>query len=194
VKLPVALEVEGRAILIVGGGEVAARKAAAFAECSAAVTVVSPHLKQGFPTVRHLARKYESGDIEGFTLVCAATDSRQVNAQVAADAKAAGIWCNIADDPQGSDFHTAATVRRGEIAVGINSGGASPVLARHLKRKIEQAVGNEYAELLEIATSYRIDVKKRGDFWRQLLESEILLLLKSGKKAEAVTLFESLLI
>jgi siroheme synthase-like protein len=192
--LPVALDVEGRAVLIVGGGAVAERKAAAFLEGGAEVTVISPELKAGFPPVEHRAQLYQSGDLTGFSLVCACTDSPGVNAQVASNARAAGIWCNVADDPTNSDFHTASVVRRGDIAIGISSSGVSPVLSRHLKRKVEEAVGPEYRELLEIARSYRIDTKKRGDFWRQLLESEILLLLKSGKRAEAVTLFESLLL
>ncbi|RYG72666.1 bifunctional precorrin-2 dehydrogenase/sirohydrochlorin ferrochelatase [bacterium] len=191
--LPVALDVEGRSILIVGGGGVAARKSTAFLEGGAYVTVISPRLQEGFPAVDHLAVEYRKSELSGFSLVCACTDSRAVNAQVASDANEAGIWCNIADDPDNSDFHTAAVVRRGEIAVGITSGGVSPVLSAHLKRKVEEAIGREYGELLEIANSYRIDTKKRGDFWRQLLESEILLLLKTGKRAEAEALFESLL-
>lgn len=191
--LPIALNVESRAVLVVGGGEVAARKALAFAENGAKVTVIAPHIKDGFNASQFLHRAYEVGDVVGFSLVLACTDSKEINALVASDAKAHGIWCNIADDPEASDFHTSAVVRRGEVVVGINSGGVSPVLSRHLKGKVEQAVGQEYAELLEIANGYRIDTKKRGDFWRYLLESEILLLLKAGKRVEAVALFESLL-
>lgn len=188
--LPAVLNLENRAVLIVGGGAVAARKASSFVECSARVTVVCPELSENFPAVHHIARKYENGDLNGFDLVCAATNFPEINAQIGAEAKKLGIWCNLADDPQNSDFHTAATVRRGEIAVGITTGGASPVLSRHVKAQIEASLGEEYTQLLEIAGSYDIEVKNRGAFWRHLLESEALELLKARKREEATRLVE----
>ena len=189
--LPVALNLENRAVLIVGGGPVAARKAAAFLECGALVTVVSPDWAADFPAVTHFARPYRGGDCENFDLVCAATNSRETNAQIGAEAKKLGIWCNLADDPQNCDFHTAATIRRGEITVGITTGGLSPVLAGHLKTQIEAHVGEEYEQLLEIVGSYPIAAENRGAFWRQLLESDVLELLKAGKRDEARNLVEN---
>ena len=176
--------------MVVGGGGVAARKAAAFLECGALVTVISPDWGEDFPSVTHFARKYRSGDCAGFVLVCAATNFAEINAQIGAEAKQLGIWCNLADDPQNSDFHTAATIRRGEITVGITTGGASPVLAGYVKSHVEAKIGNEYAQLLEIVGSYQIEVRKRGAFWRQLLESEVLELLRAGKRDEAIRLIE----
>ncbi len=194
--LPVALNLENRAVLIVGGGAVAARKAAAFAEAGARVKVVAPELRGEFSglefqNVQFHKKCYETSDLTDCFLVCACTDSKAVNALVAHDANSQKIICNIADDPQNSDFHTAAIIRRGEITIGITTNGLSPVLSRHLKAEIEAAIGPEYEVLLEMAGSYRIETKMRGAFWRQVLESEILQLLRLGKREEAVQKLES---
>jgi siroheme synthase-like protein len=191
--LPVALSVENRAVLIVGGGAVAARKATAFVECGALVTVVSPELCADFPAVTHLAKRYESTDLGNFSLVCACTDAREVNAQVAREAKAQGIWCNIADAPENSDFHTSSVVRRGEIAVGVSTSGISPVLARFVRRKVESALPPSLETLLEMAGSYDIPTQIRGDFWRHLLDSKMLPLLEAGNDEAARALLENLL-
>jgi len=194
--LPVALDLENRAVLIVGGGAVAARKAAAFLEAGALVTVVSPDLSADFPAVNYRAKRYESADWSGFSLICACTDNAEINAQIALDAKSQNIWCNIADAPENSDFHTVAVVRRGEIAVGISTDGISPVLSRHLKREIENCVGPEYAQLLEIAARFPLETHQRGAFWRAVLESDALQLLRSNEHLLAAerleTVFKSL--
>jgi siroheme synthase-like protein len=131
--------------------------------------------------------------LDGFSLVLACTNSREVNAKIASVAKERGIWCNIADAPQDSDFHTASVIRRGEIAVGVSTGATSPILARFVRQKIEAALSGELETLLEIAGSYHIPTEMRGDFWRQLLQSEILSLLNHGQRDAAALLFEKLL-
>lgn len=171
--LPIALNLESRAVLVVGGGAVAARKVAAFQECGALVRVVAPTLGHGFPEVfEHRAREFEAGDCIGFVLVVACTNDAQVNAQVADEAKQLGIWCNVADAPDASDFHTVAVVRRGEIAIGVSTSGHSPVLARHLKEKIEAAIGPEYEAMLQHAASQDIPLAQRGEYWKNVLKEK----------------------
>jgi siroheme synthase-like protein len=183
--LPIAVNLENRAVLIVGGGAVASRKAEAFLEAGARVTVVSPALCEGFLTVQHRAKLYESEDLIEFVLVCACTNDREVNAQIARDATQRGIWCNLADDPQNSDFHTVSTIRRGEIAVGVSTGGLSPVLARYVRQKIEAALPPELEVMLEMTSTYPISTEIRGEFWRHLLQSDVLDLLRENKTEEA---------
>ncbi|MBW3638063.1 MAG: bifunctional precorrin-2 dehydrogenase/sirohydrochlorin ferrochelatase [Armatimonadetes bacterium] len=190
--LPVALNLENRAVLIIGGGAVAARKAAAFLECGARVVVVSPDLSDDFPAAEYRAKRYQSADLEGFFLVCAGTDSREVNARIACDAKAKGIWCNLADDPENSDFHTVSTIRRGEIAIGVSTSGLSPVLARFVRRKIEESLPLELDMLIEMTSSYPISTEIRGEFWRHLLESEILDLLRQNQTEAAQSQLDAL--
>lgn len=192
--LPVALNLRNRHILIVGGGAVAARKAAACLEAGAEVTVTSPSLIENFPSlVEHQARLYQSGDCQNYDLVFAATNSSHVNGQVASEARSNKIWCNIADDPRASDFHTQSTVRQGDIAIGVSTGSLSPVLARHLRESIEAVVGPEYELLQELAAEVEIPRGKRGDFWRAVLLSDILGLLRARKIEEARFVFGQLL-
>jgi siroheme synthase-like protein len=154
--LPVALNVAEKRCLLVGGGVVAQRKAASLLECGAHVSVIAPRLCDAFGPLRgqieYSERTYHSGDCDRFQLVFACTNRREVNAAVAAEACLSRIWCNVADDPQGSDLHTVATVRRGPVCIGISTGAASPVLARHVKEEISTVIGDEYARLLQIVS------------------------------------------
>ena len=178
--LPIALTLANRRVLIVGGGAVAARKATACLEAGARVSVVAPDLIEGFVApIQHIARKYESGDCINYDLIFAATDNKLVNAQVGEEARSNKIWCNIADDPDASDFHTQSVVRRGQIAIGVSTGRVSPVLARHLRERVEAVVGSEYDALQTLAREIEVPLEKRGDFWRALLQSDVLDLLRA---------------
>ncbi len=191
--LPIALNLANRRVLIVGGGAVAARKAAACLDAGASVTVVTPTLIEGFSgRVEHLARKYESGDCAGYDLVFAATDNSHVNAQVGEEARSNKIWCNIADAPDASDFHTQSIVRRGQIEIGVSTGRLSPVLARHLRERVETVVGPEYEMLQTLASEIEVPLNRRGDFWRAVLGSEVLDLLRAQKDEAARLLMAQL--
>lgn len=210
--LPVALNVENKRCLVVGGGTVAERKTRALLECGALVTIVSPALTQGLhelkARIEWRAQAYSSGALhecscDGFALVFACTNRREINAQVARDAGENNVWCNIADDSQNSDFHTAATVRRGAICIAITSGGGSPALSRHLKTRVETAIGDEYAALLEMMSTRRLDLQqgetqggetqgKRAELWRALLRSDALDLLRSDNREQAEALVDGL--
>ena len=184
--LPVALNLHKRRVLIVGGGQVAARKATACLEAGAQITVITPNLIDNFPApIEHETRLYQSGDCDGFDLVFAATDNRAVNAQIGEDARSNKIWCNIADDPQASDFHTQSVVRRGQIAIGVSTGSLSPVLARHLRRNIEAIVGPEYEDLIGLVGEIEIPPEKRGEFWRVLLKTDVLTCIQIGETETA---------
>ena len=190
--LPVALNLAHRRVLIVGGGAVAARKATACLDAGAHVSVIAPNLVEDFAApIEHLARLYQSGDCAGFDLVFAATNSSHVNAQIGEEARSNKIWCNIADDPEASDFHTQSVVRRGPIQIGISTGRLSPVLARHLRAIVERAIGPEYEILQDLANEVEIPLERRGDFWRAILQSDVLSSLQAGKKDAARAQFRA---
>jgi precorrin-2 dehydrogenase/sirohydrochlorin ferrochelatase len=201
----VALNVAGKRCLIVGGGPVAQRKAKSLLECQAQVHVIAPELCECFAPflsyIEYSKRAFQSGDSHGFDLAFACTNRKDVNAAVADEARANHIWCNIADDPQRSDLHTVASVRRDDICIGISTGAASPVLARHLKEQIATVVGEEYAHLLQIVEEARavceasssVENSGRGDVWRAILASDALHLLRAGQTDEAKTLVADLL-
>src|SRR5688572_24422721 len=108
--LPVALNLEGRHVLVIGGGKVAARKVESLIECGALVSAISPNFLPEFPDCEKQQRPFQNGDCDGFSLIFAATNVPEVNAQVAQEAKANNIWCNVADSPSSSDFHSASVI------------------------------------------------------------------------------------
>ena len=159
--IPIFLDVTGRQCVVVGGGEVAARKVASIVEAGAHVTVVSPTLSPPMKAivdnglVTHLARNYERGDIRGCALVYAATDDPKLHRELAAEARALGIPVNVVDVPELCTFIAPAVVKRGELQIAISTGGASPAFAARLRRNLEDQFGDEYARTLEVLRAAR---------------------------------------
>ncbi len=145
---PVVLDLEGVAVLVVGGGRVAARKAAGLAEAGARVTVIAPEVLPELVAlaVRVERRAYEPGDLAGQRLVMTATDDSGVNAAVAHDARREGIWVNSADDPANCTFILPAVTRSGPVVVAVGTDGSSPALARHLRDEIARDVLGPHVE------------------------------------------------
>ena len=136
---PIMLDLNGVPVLVVGGGRVALRKVEGLVNAHADVTVVAPSVVAGIADlpVRVVRRAYEPGDLDAIRLVITATDDRAVNAAVAADATARGIWANSADDPTNCTFPLPAVARDGAVTVAVGTGGSSPALASHLRAEIE---------------------------------------------------------
>ncbi len=135
---PVVLDLTGVPVLLVGGGNIASRKAEGLLQAGARVTVVAPmvlpDLAAAAAEVR--VRGYAEADLEGQQLVMTATDDPAVNALVATQARARGTWVNSADDPENCSFILPAVTRRGPVVVAVGTDGASPALARHLRDRI----------------------------------------------------------
>lgn len=149
---PVFLDLADVPVLLVGGGQVASRKAEGLVAAGARLTVVAPmvlpELRASAAAVRD--RGYDTADLVGHQLVITATDQPAVNAQVAADAKAAGIWVNSADDPVNCSFILPAIARRGPLIAALSTGGASPALAGRLRDQIATTVLTPAAEAAAI--------------------------------------------
>ena len=139
---PVFLDLAGVRVLLVGGGAVAYRKAGSLADAGAVITVVAPEVVAELATLAAEVqrRPYVGGEAAAYQLVITATDDVAVNARVAADARAAGVWVNSADDPVNCSFILPAVARRGLITVAVSTGGASPALAGHLRSRIADDV------------------------------------------------------
>ena len=151
VSYPIFLDLCGRRCVVVGGGEVANRKARKLLQARAEVVVVSPEVK---PEIESMAvevrrRPYEEGDLEGAYLAFAATDSREVNSAVAREARRKGVFVNVADKPSEGNFALPSTLRRGGLQVAVSTGGASPTLARSIRGELEKQFGPEWAGLVE---------------------------------------------
>ncbi|MEW6071546.1 MAG: siroheme synthase CysG [Planctomycetota bacterium] len=161
------LEVRGRSCLVVGGGGVALRKVDGLRAEGAEVTVVAP---EPMPALAELAvagqirlerRPYRDGDVAGRRLVFAATGDREVNRRVFRDAEAAGIWANVADDPELCSFHLPARVQRGALQLAVASGGEAPFVTRRLRQLLERRFGAEWSEWIEAAGRFRAEVRRR---------------------------------
>lgn len=171
VLYPIFLDLSGRRCVVVGGGEVAGRKARKLLQARAEVVVISPEVRPELESVAAEVhrRPYGEGDLEGAYLAFAATDVREVNAAVAEEAKERGIPVNVADRPSEGDFALPSVLRRGRLQVAVSTGGASPTLARGIKGELEEVFGPEWAGVVEELHAAR----RRGAPAGEELEGEV---------------------
>jgi uroporphyrin-III C-methyltransferase/precorrin-2 dehydrogenase/sirohydrochlorin ferrochelatase len=201
--LPVFLQLHDRDCLVVGGGEVAARKTALIRRAGGLVTVIAPALcaslaeQQARGEIVHRATEFQSADTDGFTIVVAATDDETVNAAVAAAARARNIPVNVVDRPQLCSFVFPSIVDRSPVLVAVSTGGASPVLARLLRARIETLIPASYGRLAAVMRGYRDRVRQRFTdsvqrrrFWERILQSPASEMILAGREAAAVELIE----
>ena len=197
---------ENRRCIVVGGGEVAQRKVESLLEAGAArVVVISPRLTRKLSAllqakrIEHRPRGYQPGDLEGAFVVIAATDDPNVNADVWQEAQERRLLINVVDDPARCTFFVPSVVRRGDLTISICTGGQDPALSARLRQELEPRFGREYAAFLEMAGALRDRVgrelsgRTRHRFWHALADSEILALLKEGKRQEAERLATDIL-
>lgn len=146
---PAFLRLEGKRVLLIGGGKVAARKARALARCGARVKVVAPRVCPAAwePAARVVERRFRARDLDGAALAVCATGDERLNARVSRLCRRRGIWANVVDRPRLCDFFVPAVVRRGRISIAVSTGGASPFLARRLRRRLQYLLTPEDARL-----------------------------------------------
>jgi precorrin-2 dehydrogenase/sirohydrochlorin ferrochelatase len=191
-QYPVNLILQGKRCLVVGGGPVAARKAAGLLACGAQVHVIASSVSAevaslGVPIEE---RPYQPGDLDGYRLVIAATSDRDLNRAIFDEAEAVGTWVNSADDPASCTFTLPSVVRQGPIMVTVSTGGRSPALATWLKHRIEDRLGPEYQVLLDLVSSVREDMRAAGRSteqadWQSVLDSDMLELIRAGQVSVA---------
>lgn len=151
---PVNLKIAGRRCTIIGGGQVALRKAEALLECGALVRVVAPALDGGFEAFHgrfeHIARPYRWGDLDGSLLAIAATDDEETNQAVEEEAHGRHLLLNVVDQPERCSFYVPASVRRGELLLTVATGGQLPALSRRLRQELEGQYGPEWEPVLNL--------------------------------------------
>ncbi len=148
---PIFMKLAGRRCVVVGAGEIGAPKIQSLLTAEAEVTVIAPEARPvveawaDSQTISWHRRNFEPADLDGATLVIAATSSPEVNESVFLEAQRRGILCNSVDDPEHCDFFYAAVVRRGDFQIAISTAGHSPALAQRLRSELEEQFGPEYA-------------------------------------------------
>jgi uroporphyrin-III C-methyltransferase/precorrin-2 dehydrogenase/sirohydrochlorin ferrochelatase len=195
---PIFLDLHNRDCLVVGGGEIAARKASSLVKAGATVLTVCPDVSPEMQelidagTVTHAKRLFEDTDVDGRILIIAATDRREVNQRVTELAHSRSIPINVVDKPEDCSFIVPSVIDRDPVQVAISTGGASPVLARLLKAQLEAFIPAAYGRLASLVESYRERVKQRFDsirqkrlFWEGVLDGQVSQLLFSGREVAA---------
>jgi siroheme synthase-like protein len=195
---PIFLDIEGRSVVIIGGGEVCTRKAETMMNYGANVTVVSPEFtdeieKWSADGRLHIRRKsYEEGDLDGANIVIASTDDQAINERIAADCRRRRIPVNVVDVTPLCEFIVPAIVEKGSVTIAVSTGGKSPALARTLKEDLHRLVGPEYAEVNDALGTLRDAAKRtlptdtdRKRFFDGILARGVLDMLRRGRRREA---------
>jgi uroporphyrin-III C-methyltransferase/precorrin-2 dehydrogenase/sirohydrochlorin ferrochelatase len=177
---------------------VAARKVALLRKAGGDVTVVSPKLCDELADlasggkIQHESRTFSEEDLESCVLVIAATDQRDVNEQVSELAKGKNLPVNVVDNPDLCSFIMPSIVDRSPVQIAISTGGASPVLARLIRTKLEGSIPAAYGRLASLVESFRGKVKSafptvesRRAFWEKILEGAVAELVFTGHDSEA---------
>jgi precorrin-2 dehydrogenase/sirohydrochlorin ferrochelatase len=155
------LRLKGRRCVVVGGGEVGLEKVEGLLACDADVTLVAPRAIEPLQelaserSIRWEQREYRADDLEGTFIVIAATSDTDANIRVYEDAERRAMLVNVVDVPPLCNFILPAIVRTGPLAIAISTAGASPALAKRMKREISDMFGTEYARLAEILNDAR---------------------------------------
>jgi precorrin-2 dehydrogenase len=193
---PIFVELNGRRVLVVGGGAVAAQKLRNLHPAGPEIIVVAPELGEEMKEYhaqgqfQWLEQPYRQGDVEGYDLVMVATDDGAVNKQVSDEARARKIWVNAADDIPNCDFILPAMVRRGSLVLCASTGGGSPALARRAREMLEEAFGPWWADLAEVLREVRSETRERRimfspEAWQTAMDDTFNSLVQEGRRDEA---------
>jgi siroheme synthase-like protein len=193
---PIALHGERLTAVVIGGGSVGTRKALALAEAGAQVRVVSPEVTAELGEAERTRRlsilreSYRPEQLGDATLVIAATDSREVNAQIAADAQSRGKLVNITDFPDEGNFHTMALHRSGDVTIAVSAGGV-PGAAARIRDAIAERFDARYGRAVSALRGLRSRLISGGDErWRdaapKLLADDFCSSVEDGSFTEKV--------
>ena len=202
--LPVFLNITDRRCLVVGGGVIAARKINQLLKAGAEVTVVAPEVCDEVRTlcnkqkVKHVAARFTSGHLDGMSLVIAATNDQSINLSVSELARSRNLPVNVVDNPKLCTFIMPSVIDRDPVQVAISTGGASPVLARLLRARLETMIPSSFGRLADIMARSRErvrerfpDMRARRRFWEQILHGPVAEMLFAGQDKAALKAIET---
>jgi siroheme synthase-like protein len=193
--LPILVDLEDRPCLVVGGGDVAARKVEMLLGVGARPRVVATRvgrrieeLAAAHPEVTVERRAYRAGDLAGVALAFAATDDPALQEAIAREARASGVWLNAVDEPERCSFVMPAVLDRSPLVVAVSTSGASPALARRIRDDVAARLGPEYdaavAHLAELRTRF-VPGRPRQEAFLRLVSGGLLEALR-GDDGERV--------
>ena len=195
-RYPAFIDVRRRRCVVIGGGHVAGEKVRKLLESGAEVVVVSPSIIGPFRClvdegrVTWVKREYRSGDLAKAFIAVAATGDHTINIEIAREAEERRVLVNVVDDPHLSTFIAPAVVRRGDVAIAVSTGGASPALARKFREELSRSQLLRYADLAPILSEARTELKRLGvkvdpEHWQTCINEELLDLIQAGRMGRA---------
>lgn len=203
---PVSLVLEGRHVLVVGGGAVATRKVEGLLPSDASIAIVSPAITETLQALVRAGRcawragAYEASDLRGADIVFVATDDEAVNAQAYRDAAAEHLLINVADRPELCSFFLPSVLRRGKLSIAVSTEGSSPLTARKLRRELEEQIPASFEAYLDLLNDWRPRVMAalpqeadRYRFWQQATDGRVQHLMEHGEAKQAEALLAKLL-
>ena len=203
---PIFLDIKKRPVLVVGGGEIAARKVALLRRAQAQITIVALKLSDGLDDllaqgeITFRAGEFTDDDLNGCVLVVAATDDAVVNRAVYDAAEKRNLPVNVVDCPELCRFIFPSIVDRTPVTVAVSTSGTSPVLARLLRAHLETMIPASYGRLARLLATFRDSAKarfpemqKRRYFWERILQGPAAEMVFSGREQDATQLIKDAL-
>lgn len=162
------LLIEGKPIVVIGGGAVAERKVTNILATGAQLTVISPTLTYELQRlrdegkIRHVSKEYQTGDLAGAFMVIAATNDRAANRGVSVEAESLGILAEITDNPSSGNVTSPAIIRQGDLSIAISTNNMAPALAAAIKKELTPLFGPEYAKSVRLLGAIREKLLTEG--------------------------------
>lgn len=195
---PIFLNLAGRRVVVIGGGRLAKEKVEGLLGTEASITVIAPTLLPPIndlaqqQRIIHVPREYQDGDLADAFLAISTLNEGESNARIFQEANARSLALNVVDDPPHCSFIAPSVLRRGDLTVAISTGGKAPAVAVRLRQQLEAQLGAEYARFLEMAGTLRAplaekypDFETRKKLWYDLVDSDVLDLLRAGHESTA---------
>jgi precorrin-2 dehydrogenase/sirohydrochlorin ferrochelatase len=203
---PISLNIAGKICVVVGGGQVAARKVDGILGAGARVRIISPDLTDRLQAlaeqgeVEWRQKRFEAEDLRDAFLVFAATDNPQVQALIVKTAREENLLVNVADGPDLCDFQIPAVLRRGDLTITVATNGTTPAVAVMVKKRLETLIGEEYGALTALVAAFRDEIICRATceaekkiLFQKILQDDILRWLRERQWAELQQHLESVI-
>ncbi len=202
-NFPIFINLQNRPCLVVGGGNIASRKIQPLLNAGARVTVIAPKINAALnervrdKQITYLEQPYTQISMAEMYLVIAATDDSELNALIAQHARSQQILVNVVDNPGAGSFIMPSVIDRSPVMIAVSTGGASPILARLLRARLETLIPANYGKLANLISKFRATVKKkfpeikeRRRFWEHILQGPVAEMLYGGQGQSAMKLLE----
>ena len=195
---PINIDIQNKSCVLIGGGNVAYRKALSLLKAGADITLIAPEINDGVSklvddgTINWIKRCYEPGDLNGAALAIVAVDDPAVGKKVSEEATRLNVLINVADIPEQCTFTLSSCIERGDLLVTISTGGRCPAFSRHMRLKLEEIIDDAYGDLLNLLGGAREKMIEAGistdncrDSLNKIIDSDILSYLREREHEKA---------